>query len=186
MADPRGEWDSSTNPGIVEKRIGRPVYNMLIIQLFILLFLANGTPVIARKIFAERFAWPLDGGIRFVDDQPLLGDSKTIRGLLFSVLVTAAGGALLGLGWKAGALIGAVSMAGDLFSSFIKRRMKLPPSSRAVGLDQVPEALFPLLVCQGMLGLGVGEIATVVVMFFLGDVIFSPLFYKLKIRKRPY
>jgi CDP-diglyceride synthetase len=159
---------------------------MLIIKIFLLLFLANGTPVLARKIFAARFAWPLDGGIRFFDGQPLFGDSKTIRGLLFSVVVTAAGGALLGLGWEAGALIGVLSMAGDLFSSFVKRRMKLPPSSKAVGLDQVPEALFPLLVCQGMLGLSVGEVATVVVMFFLGDVIFSPLFYKLKIRKRPY
>lgn len=159
---------------------------MLIIKLFILLFLANGTPVLARKIFAERFAWPLDGGMRFFDGQPLFGASKTIRGLLLSVVVTAAGGSLLELGWKAGALIGALSMTGDLFSSFIKRRMKLPPSSRAVGLDQVPESLFPLLACQSMLGLSVTEVATVVVIFFLGDVIFSPLFYKLKIRKRPY
>jgi CDP-diglyceride synthetase len=158
----------------------------LIIKILILLFLANGTPVLARILLAERFAWPLDGGIRFFDGRPLFGSAKTLRGLLLAVLVTAAGGALLGLGWKAGAVIGALSMIGDLFSSFVKRRLKMPPSSRATALDQVPESLLPLLVCQRMLNLSAGEIVAVVAIFFLGNVIFSPLFYKLKIRKRPY
>jgi CDP-2,3-bis-(O-geranylgeranyl)-sn-glycerol synthase len=116
----------------------------------------------------------------------LFGSSKTVRGLVLAVLVTGAGGALMGLGWQAGLVIGSLSMAGDLFSSFFKRRMKLPPSSRALGLDQVPESLFPLLACQGMLELTVTEIVTVVVIFFAGDVILSPLFFKWKIRKRPY
>ena len=142
--------------------------------------------MLARILLAERFAWPLDGGIRFFDGRPLFGSAKTLRGLLLAVLVTAAGGALLGLGWKAGAVIGALSMIGDLFSSFVKRRLKLPPSSRATALDQVPESLLPLLVCQGMLNLSASEIVAVVAIFFLGDVIFSPLFYKLKMRKRPY
>ena len=77
-------------------------------------------------------------------------------------------------------------MLGDLFSSFVKRRMKLPPSSRALGLDQVPESLFPLLACQGALELTVTDISSVVAIFFVGDVLLSPLFFKLKIRKRPY
>jgi CDP-2,3-bis-(O-geranylgeranyl)-sn-glycerol synthase len=92
----------------------------------------------------------------------------------------------MGLGWKVGVVIGTLSMAGDLFSSFLKRRMKLPPSSRALGLDQVPESLFPLLACQGILALSVTEVVTAVAIFFVGDVVFSPLFYKWKIRKRPY
>lgn len=50
----------------------------------------------------------------------------------------------------------------------------------------MPESLFPLLACQGLLGLTVTEIVTVVAIFFAGDVVFSPLFYKWKIRKRPY
>lgn len=159
---------------------------MLILKLLALLMLANGTPVIARNGFGGRFAWPLDGGIKAFDGQPLFGSSKTVRGVVLSVLVTGAGGALMGLGWKAGVVIGTLSMLGDLFSSFLKRRMKLPPSSRALGLDQVPESLFPLLACQGLLGLTVTEIVTVVAIFFAGDVVFSPLFYKWKIRKRPY
>ena len=159
---------------------------MLILKLLVLLTLANGTPVIVRNAFAERFAWPLDGGLELFDGQPLFGSSKTVRGVVLSVLVTGAGGALMGLGWKAGLVIGTLSMAGDLFSSFLKRRMKLPPSSRALGLDQVPESLFPLLACQAMLELTVTEIVTVVAIFFAGDVVFSPLFFKWKIRKRSY
>jgi CDP-2,3-bis-(O-geranylgeranyl)-sn-glycerol synthase len=159
---------------------------MLILDLLILLTLANATPVILRIIIKERFARPLDGGVRFIDGQPLFGTSKTLRGLAGSVIVTALGGALLGLGWSTGAVIGAASMAGDLFSSFIKRRLKLPASSRATGLDQIPESLFPLLVCQQTLALSVSDIVAVVTLFLVGDIVFSPLFYKLRIRKHPW
>lgn len=159
---------------------------MLIIELLILLALANGTPVVMRIILGDRFSWPLDGGVRFLDGQPVFGASKTARGLLFSVLVTALGASLLGLGWRTGAVIGAASMAGDLFSSFVKRRLKLPSSSRATGLDQIPEALFPLLACQQVLALSALDIAAVVVFFLFGDVVLSPLFYKFRIRKRPW
>ena len=159
---------------------------MLILELLILLVLANAAPVIARNILEERFAWPMDAGIRFFDGQPLFGASKTIRGLVFSVVFTALGAWLMGLGWKIGAVVGSTSMAGDLFSSFIKRRFKMPASSRATGLDQIPESLFPLLVCQQALNLGVTEIVVVVVIFFVGNMVLSPLFYKLNVRKRPY
>ena len=87
---------------------------------------------------------------------------------------------------QVGALLGFTSMCGDLVSSFIKRRMGLPPSTRATGLDQIPETLFPLLACQPMLGLTVIDIVVVMVLFLVGDIVFSPLFYKLRIRKRPY
>ena len=35
--------------------------------------------------------------------------------------------------------------AGDLFSSFVKRRLDLASSSMAIGLDHIPESFFPLL-----------------------------------------
>jgi CDP-2,3-bis-(O-geranylgeranyl)-sn-glycerol synthase len=159
---------------------------MLILKLVVLLMLANATPVIASKLLGKRFAWPLDGGIEIFDGQPLFGASKTVRGVVLSVPVTAAASASMGLGWETGFVIGTLSMAGDLLSSFLKRRMKLPPSSRAPVLDQVPESLFPLLASQAMLNLTVTQIITVVAIFFAADVVFSPLFFKLKIRKRPY
>lgn len=159
---------------------------MQILELLVLLALANGAPVIARNILGDQFSWPIDAGVRFIDGQPLFGDSKTIRGLVFSIVFATLGASMLGLGWKIGFVVGSVSMAGDLFSSFTKRRFKMPASSRAVGLDQVPEALFPLLACQQALDLGVTEILAVVVLFFAGSAVLSPVFHKLNIRKHPY
>ncbi len=159
---------------------------MQIIELLILLTLSNAAPVIAAKLFKDKCSWPIDAGVRFVDGQPLFGASKTVRGFLFAVVFTTLGAWLMGLGWKTGVVMGSVSMAGDLFSSFTKRRFKLPPSSRATGLDQIPEALFPLLACKQALDLGVTEILVIVGLFLTGSLILSPVFHKLNIRKHPY
>jgi CDP-2,3-bis-(O-geranylgeranyl)-sn-glycerol synthase len=77
-------------------------------------------------------------------------------------------------------------MAGDLVSSFVKRRLDLAPSSRATGLDQIPESLFPLLACRAALALSVLDIAIGVATFFVGEVVLSLLLYKAHIRDRPY
>jgi len=158
----------------------------LILQLLVLLTLANGAPVVINRFLGRRLSYPIDGGFRFVDGKPLFGSSKTIRGVLFSVLVTAAGASLAGLEWNVGAVLGSVAMAGDLFSSFLKRRMGLPAGSRATGLDQVPESLFPLLACRHTLSLTALDIAMTVALFFVGEVVLSILFYKVHVRERPY
>src|SRR6266403_1712627 len=124
-----------------------------ILQLLALLTLANGTPIVAKRIFGSRFARPLDGGIIFFDGRPLFGHSKTIRGILISVLITMASAPLIGLDLTIGAIVAGSAMAGDLFSSFLKRRLNFPPSRQALGLDQVPESLFPMLACRGALSL---------------------------------
>jgi hypothetical protein len=159
---------------------------LVVLQLLILLALANGTPVAVKKLLGKRFSYPIDGDLRFVDGRPLFGSSKTIRGILFSVLVTSACAPIVGLEWKIGVLIGSVAMAGDLFSSFLKRRIHLPAGGRATGLDQVPESLFPLLACRNALSLTVMDIAVCVVIFFVGEVLLSRVLYKLHIRDRPY
>jgi CDP-2,3-bis-(O-geranylgeranyl)-sn-glycerol synthase len=157
-----------------------------IVQLLFLLMLANGTPLLANKILGDRFSRPLDSGARCPDGQPVFGASKTIRGILLSVLMTAIAGRLVGLGCKIGALVGAASMSGDLLSSFIKRRMRLPASCRAVGLDQVPESLFPLLVCRSALSLTASDIAACVLAFFFCEALISRLLYKFRMRDHPY
>src|SRR5579883_646632 len=118
-----------------------------LLQLIVLLALANGTPVIAKWLLGDHLALPLDGGARFLDGRPLLGHSKTIRGVVLAIVVTSLGAALIGLSAAVGALVGVLAMAGDLLSSFVKRRLGLIASSRATGLDQIPEALLPLVAC---------------------------------------
>jgi len=109
-----------------------------------------------------------------------------MRGILLSVLATAIGAYLSGLGCKTGAMVGSTAMAGDLFSSFLKRRMKLPPSSRAIGLDQVPESLFPLLACRRPFSLTAFDTVVTVVAFFIGEILISRILYKFRLRDRPY
>ncbi len=85
-----------------------------ILQLLALLTLANGTPIVAKKIFGPRFARPLDGGIIFFDGRPLFGHSKTIRGITASILITTASAPLIGLDLTIGAIVAGAAMVGDL------------------------------------------------------------------------
>jgi CDP-diglyceride synthetase len=157
-----------------------------ILRLLILLSLANGAPVIAKRIFGVRFARPLDGNLKFFDGRPLFGSSKTIRGILASIVATTAGAPLFGFDPAIGLLVGATAMAGDLFSSFVKRRLGLASSSRATGLDQIPESLFPLLACRRALELSAADIAVTTALFLVGEILISRLLFKLRIRDRPY
>jgi CDP-diglyceride synthetase len=163
-----------------------PVHPWPILQLLVLLMLANGTPVVAKKILGERFAYPLDCGVVFIDGRPLFGHSKTIRGIVLAVLVTTAGAPLIDLDWTIGFVVGGLAMVGDLASSFLKRRIALPPSSRASGLDQVPEALLPLLACRDLLSLTMADIGVTAALFVIGEVLLSRVFYALRLRDRPY
>ena len=157
-----------------------------IAQLMALLAVANGTPVIAKDILGNRFSYPLDARVRFADGRPLFGASKTIRGILLSLLATSLSAPLVGLEWQIGLLVGSTAMAGDLFSSFCKRRIKLPPGGRATGLDQIPESLFPLLACTETLSLTPADILVSVGIFFIGEIVLSRLLFKFRLRDRPY
>ncbi|HWM48361.1 MAG TPA: CDP-archaeol synthase [Xanthobacteraceae bacterium] len=158
----------------------------LIVTLLILLTAANGSPVIAKRVLGERFAWPIDGGLALRDGRPLFGTSKTWRGLAAAVLATTVVAPLVGLTWQAGFAIGAAAMAGDLLSSFLKRRLGLKSSSQALGLDQVPESLLPQLVVARTLGLTIPDMLGVTLLFFAGELIVSRVLFALHVRDRPY
>jgi hypothetical protein len=158
----------------------------LILQFTVLLILANGSPVLAKGMFGKHFSYPLDAGLIMSDGRPLFGPSKTIRGVVSSVVVTSIASGLIGQSVAIGALIGVTAMLGDLISSFIKRRLGLPPSSRAIFLDQVPESLLPLLACSYFVPLTGLDIALTMAIFVVGDIILSPLLYSARIRDEPY
>jgi uncharacterized membrane protein YczE len=159
---------------------------LAVVQLLILLTLANGSPVIARLILREHFSSPLDFGCTFIDGKPLFGPSKTVRGALIAIIVTGVGAALLGLGSAIGVLIGSAAMVGDLLSSFLKRRLGWPASSKATGLDQIPESLLPVLASRQAFSLSTVEILVVCAIFFGGEILLSRLLYRFHVRERPY
>ena len=117
-------------------------------QVLILLSLANGSPVIAKRIFGDNYATPVDGNAGFFDGRPLIGPSKTIRGIVISLLVTALGAVLLGLQFWLGLLVASTAMAGDLLSSFLKRRLDLAASSKAPDSIRFRNHFFPCLLAN--------------------------------------
>ncbi|HEY4987055.1 MAG TPA: CDP-archaeol synthase [Bradyrhizobium sp.] len=157
-----------------------------LLQLLVLLTLANGAPVVAKKMFGDRFNLPLDGGLAFLDGRPLFGKSKTIRGIVVAILVTAAVAPLIGLSLATGAIVAAAAMGGDLLSSFTKRRLGFKPSSQALGLDQIPESLLPMLAARTLLSLTAIDIAAGVAIFFVGELVLSRLLFKAHLRDEPY
>jgi len=158
----------------------------LVVQLLILVGVANASPVVTKKIFGEAFAFPLDGGAVFIDGRPLLGGSKTIRGIVASLVATPIAAALLGLGWELGALVAGAAMAGDLFSSFVKRRLGRPPSSMAVGLDQIPESLFPFIAARWFFPVTLLDMVAGTVIFLVCEIAVSRILFKLRMRDEPY
>lgn len=155
-------------------------------QALLLLLVANGAPVITNTLLGKRLARPIDNGFKLSDGYRLLGNKKTWRGLFSAVLLTTTVAILLGLSPLTGVLFGTLTMTGDLLASFIKRRLGKVESSRARGLDTVPESLLPLLFLKDSLALGFIDILLVVGIFFLCEEFISPILYKWHIRNRPY
>ena len=115
-----------------------------------------------------------------------LGHQKTIGGIVLSILITTGFAPVIALDWKIELVVASVAMAGDLFSSFLKRKLRFQPSSRATGLDQIPESLFPALACRSMLDLSAIDTAAAVVIFFVGEIVLSRLLFKWHVRDRPF
>lgn len=155
-------------------------------RLLLLLVAANGAPIVARKLFGRHGAAPIDGNRRLHDDRPLLGASKTWRGLFAALLTGTILAPLLALPCTLGLTVAAAAMAGDLLSSFIKRRLGIAPSGMAFGLDQVPESLLPLLVVAPRLGLTFADALQLTVVFLIIELLLSQALYRLNIRRRPY
>lgn len=159
---------------------------LLQLKLLALLGVANGAPLFGHTFLRERYNRPLDGGMRFFDGRPLLGRSKTVRGVLLALLVTPTAALALGLEASTGLLIGGFAMLGDLASSFTKRRLGLPSSSQAFGLDQIPESLFPLLAVAHRYGLGAADIGLLVAVFLVLELLLSRVLFKFRLRDQPY
>ncbi|HSP00063.1 MAG TPA: CDP-archaeol synthase [Thioalkalivibrio sp.] len=159
---------------------------LISLELFVMLVLANGAPVLAARLSGRRWSAPVDGGRLWRDGRPLLGPSKTWRGVLSGMLACGLFALITGIGLIFGLLFGLLGLIGDMISSFIKRRAGLASSARATGLDQVPEALLPMILAWFWLELSWFSVAAVVVLFTVSNILLSPLLYRLGIRHQPH
>ena len=158
----------------------------LFIDMLLLLLAANGAPVLGHFFFGRRGDLPLDGGRMLRDGHPLFGTSKTWRGLLLGIVTCGAAAMALGYGLRFGLVFGALSMAGDLLSSFTKRRLGLESGARSTALDQLPEALLPAVFAALALPLHWWWPPLLAFAFMLADMVISLPLYWLRIRRNPY
>ncbi len=114
-------------------------------------YCANAVPVIFGG------GRPIDAGRTFIDGKPIFGSHKTVRGFFAGLIV----GTLVGFVqngvyplYQSNLLLGFVlsfgALVGDLFDSFVKRRVDFPPGASFPILDQldfvVGALLFSLMV----------------------------------------
>lgn len=125
--------------------------SLLVAVIYVLpAYIANGTPVVVLR-FAGR-GHPLDMRMVMRDGRRLLGDGKTVEGLVSGLSAGLAAAVLLYTflpGVYRGILecglmpIGA--MAGDILGSFLKRRLGIERGGSAPVLDQLGFLLMALL-----------------------------------------
>jgi CDP-2,3-bis-(O-geranylgeranyl)-sn-glycerol synthase len=156
------------------------------ITLFLLIIIANGTPVFMRFCLKNRLATAIDFGASLPDGQRLFGTSKTWRGLAGAVLITSVASWLLGYSVVIGSTVAVLALLGDLFSSFIKRRLKLNPGSMALFIDQIPESLLPAFILMDQFGLDLMDVLFIVISFFIAELLLSRIFFMLGVRRAPY
>lgn len=140
------------------------------IRALALLAAANAVPVIVAQLTQDRWSAPLDFGYVMADGERLFGSHKTWRGLISGMLACIAVGMLFDLPLWVGAGFAAASLLADSISSEIKRRMHLKPGAEYLGLDQIGEALLPLVVFAHPLSLGLVEVIGIVIAFVILDV----------------
>ena len=115
------------------------------IKILCFLFWGNLLPPLASLALGDRLSRPLDHGATWFDGRPLFGPHKTIRGILASLIGSTLAFPLLGVSWQTATFAAILLMAGDLLSSFIKRRLHLASGESVFGLDQIFESLLPAL-----------------------------------------
>ncbi len=101
--------------------MGRKVTPELL-QLLLLIIIANGAPILIRLLLNYDFNLVIDIGKKLPDNKPILGLSKTWRGIFAAFVATSVAAWLLGYTPQTGFLVAFYAVLGDLLSSFIKRR----------------------------------------------------------------
>jgi CDP-2,3-bis-(O-geranylgeranyl)-sn-glycerol synthase len=143
------------------------INRFLNIDALLLLAVANSTPVLLSMLLGNKWARSIDAGQTLRDGRPVFGSHKTWRGFLGGAILAGATSALLSIPFTDGAAFGMLALSGDLLSSFIKRRIGYRSGRDSMLLDQLPEALLPMLVLRQRLGLGYTAILGTAALFAL-------------------
>lgn len=154
-----------------------------VVRVVFFLLWVNGLPPIVAITIGDRYGYPVDGGRRWFDGRPIFGTHKTLRGITASVLGGIFACPLLGVAWWVAGITALLAMAGDLASSFIKRRTILASGEQVIGLDQLLEALLPLIFLNRHLSLDLAQ--NLIILFVFVILSFSGSLLLSRIYRRP-
>ncbi len=136
-----------------------------VLKVVVFLLWVNGLPSFFGVLLRDSFHYPVDGNRLWSDGRPLFGRNKTVRGIAASVAGGIAVFPILGQAWWVAGLAALLAMAGDLLSSFIKRRADFFSGKNIVILDQIFESLFPLLFLKLFIGFEGVEMFIILTLF---------------------
>lgn len=148
-------------------------------------YIANSIPVLLGG------GKPIDLNLKFFDGKPIFGESKTIRGaamaIIFAVILSILieflgpfGDLTAQMGWRVGMLLGIGAVSGDLFGSFIKRRMGMGSGKSFPVLDQDGFVFFALLFAAPLASIPLWYWAAILMATPFVHLSFNFLAYKLK------
>jgi len=164
-------------------------------------YFANMAPVIVKNIF-KNLAFPLDFN-RTLNNKPILGKNKTFRGLTFGVIFAIIISYLQFLLYKnnifadislidysnwilIGFLMGFGAIFGDLFESFIKRRLNYEPGKSFVPWDQIDFVIGALIFIYPFIKLSINKMVTILILSFVLHIIVNHFAFYAKIRKEKW
>lgn len=82
-----------------------------------------------------------------------------------------------------GLLLGVGAMGGDIVKSFLKRRLGIAPGARWIPADQLDFVIGALLLVAPLAHFSWADVAVVLAISFIGDVVVNQLSYRLRIRE---
>lgn len=152
------------------------MFEQYLIAIWIILpaYFANALPVIGYKLLGK-YNRPISA--------KWLGEGKTIGGFAFGLLV----GSLIGFLQGAlllGFLLSLGALMGDIFGSFVKRRIGLKRGAPAPGLDQLGFLVFALIFAWPVLELTILQIAFLLVLTPVLHLSANSAAFALKLKKQ--
>jgi CDP-2,3-bis-(O-geranylgeranyl)-sn-glycerol synthase len=153
------------------------------LHLLVFIIVANASPIMLSRLLGKRLNYPMDFNFILADGFPLLGATKTWRGILAALIITPMFSWIYSYPIMVGIKIALASMLGDMLSSFVKRRLKKPSSTRVLFLDQLPECLLPLLLMQKEFHLSWQMVIIISALFLMIEILLSKVIHKLNIKR---
>ncbi len=136
----------------------KDLFDPLMIMAYIFpAYATNGAPVIFVRLVKNPH--PLDGGTLFLDGKRILGDGKTLEGLISGLIAGIIAGFVLTLlqaflyrCFLEFVLLCIGAIVGDIFGSFIKRRIGIKRGGAAPILDQLGFLFFSIATAWSVMG----------------------------------